>query len=198
MGKMTPELFSSWISPASLGASLVAGIIVLMVSVRTGWIERALRWATVGFGGIGAAMVLVPTGKQIAVEYDDFKTTISQLQEEKANLVAENSKLNSQIRLVSLLGDSNQKTAQEAITQIEKIKSQVSWADFLPSNPNSFGVAVSPDNPEFASTVARSLNVPESDVAKVFKDAGFTILKMPENGGSLSNVPATDLWVAPK
>jgi hypothetical protein len=195
---MTPEQFSNWLPPASLAVSLVAGFVVLMVSVRTGWIERAVKWATVGFGGIGAAMVLVPTGKQIAVQYDDFKTTISQLQNEKANLVAENAKLNSQISLVSLLGQDDKKTAKDAIAQIVKVKSEVPWADFLPSNPNSFAVAVSPDNPEFTSTVAKSLNVPESDVTKAFKDTGFTVLKASKNSGDLTNVPASELWVTPK
>lgn len=195
---MSPDQLSGWLPPVSLAVSLLAGFVVLMVSVRTGWIERALRWATVGFCGIGAAMVLVPTGKQIAVQYSDFKTTIAQLQDEKAELVVENAKLNSQIGLVSLLGQGDKKSAKEAIAEIVKVKSEVSWADFLPSNPNSFAVAVRPDNPEFASRVAKSLNVPEAAVIDAFKDSQFTILRTSTNGGDFSKTPASDLWVMPE
>lgn len=194
---MTPEQFGNWLPPVSIAACMVAGFAIVIVSARTGWVQQALKWATVSFAAIGALLVLTPKWNQVAVEYKDFKATISKLEEEKASLVAQNATLNSQISLVSYLGQADYKSAKDAVDQIEKTKSQVLWADFLPSSPGSFAISVSPESPEFTSVLANKLNVTETDVTRAFDDTGFTILKAP-TVGELSNTPASKLWVSPK
>ena len=44
---MEQELFGSWLLQAAMFLCVIAGLAMIVVTVRTGWILKAIAWTTV-------------------------------------------------------------------------------------------------------------------------------------------------------
>ncbi|TIR17092.1 MAG: hypothetical protein E5X33_26975 [Mesorhizobium sp.] len=192
---MTPLTYNAWLFQISLSACVVAGLAIVMVSVRTGWIAKAIAITTALYGLTGGLMILSPKWSEVVFEYKDFKTRISQLQDDNAKLASENTELHSQIQTVAALGEFGSGSAAAAINRIRDTRQSVHWAaQFLPADRDAYRLAISPDNADFANEFARKLNSTPEAVTQAFETSGYTILKKPTST-DLSNSDARSLWI---
>ncbi|MCG5477468.1 MAG: hypothetical protein KK478_00115 [Ensifer alkalisoli] len=194
---MTPEIYGSWLLQVAMSFCVVAGAATIIVSVRTGWILKAIAWSTVGFCSLGALMLLAPKWTSVAFEYGQLKTTITRLQEVNSQLVAEKATYQRQIQAVAQLKTGGFKTAQDAVASYTDIRNKVEWADFLPSDTTDYRLEVAPNNEKFANDLAEKLNTSPANVSRAFEDSGYTVLKQPTPADLESN-PASYLWVTPR
>lgn len=191
---MTPLNYNAWLFQAALSACVLAGFAIVVVSIRTGWITKAIAWATAAYALTGAVMLLSPKWSTVVFEYKDFKTTISQLETANSQLTAQNEVLHNQIRLVASLGKADTGTAQAAVAKIKDTREAVQWADFLPANTDAYRLAVPANNTTFATEIATKLNSSPEAVTKAFESSGYTILKQP-TANDLSTTDAKALWI---
>ncbi|RTL70600.1 MAG: hypothetical protein EKK41_12200 [Hyphomicrobiales bacterium] len=192
---MTPMAYSAWLFQASLSACVVAGVALVIVSVRTGWIAKAIAITTAIYGVAGGFMILSPKWSEVVFEYKDFKTRIAQLETDNKALADNNEDLNKQIRIVSAIGNVINGNAKEAVSKIDETRNSVEWAaGFLPASDEAYRLAVSPNDPSFANKIAAELNTSPEAVTKAFDSSGYTILKRPTSK-ELENTGAAALWI---
>jgi hypothetical protein len=193
---MTPEIYGSWLLQAAMPICVLAGLGIVIVTIRTSWLLKAIAWATVSFALIGGTMILAPKWTTIALEWGEFKANIAKLEEENARLVAANASFKQQIETVAQLGSDQFKTAKDAVATIAAVRDKVGWADFLPASGN-YRLEIAPNNANFAHEIATKLNASPADVSKAFEESGYTVLKQPTTT-DLENNPPRYLWVTPR
>lgn len=194
---MTPDQLTAWVLPIALATCVLMGFSTLVVSIRTAWIMRSIAWATVGFGLMGASVMLAPKWSQIVLEFGSFKAHVAQLNSENLRLASENARLNDQIAKVASLGTQQFGTAGEAIASIKNARDAAQWAGFLPDSPDAYRLEIPAKDPGFAASLGQALDVPADKVTEAFEQKGYTVLKVP-TAQDLAQSPANELWIAPK
>lgn len=194
---MTPETFNTWLVQAALTICVLGGLSVLVVSTRAGWIRKAVTWATVAFGCVGAMMILSPRWTKLAFEWNDFKAEIARLEQENQALSIANEQYASQIAKVSSLASAQFKSAEDFVATIRQTRDAVTWADFLPSEHNSYRVEVPTSDPKIGKTIAEILKANPDNATKALGAAGFKLLQ-PATEQDLKDSPVDALWVTPK
>lgn len=193
--KMTPEVFTSWLLPVALAACALAGFAVVSVCVRSGW-TQSITWALVSFGLIGAMMLLSPKWTTFALEYGDLRATVAELRQENTRLSAENAHYAEQIEKVSGIATAKFTSAQDLVETLKLTREAVGWADFLPANKSSYGVAISPESEQFKNTLSGIAGEGVGALSKLFEDNNWTVVK-PASSTDLSETPANALWITP-
>ncbi|PRA56678.1 hypothetical protein CQ062_08490 [Ochrobactrum sp. MYb68] len=193
---MTPDSINSWLSPAALLLAILLGASMISLSVRTGWLTKSIVWSLVVYGGVGAVLLMSPKWTTIALEYKDFKTQISQLEDEKSILQTTVSSLQDQIAKVAELNSLDNATAKQALATIDRARETVGWAKFLPATNNGIRIAVPSNDQIMMNSVSADLSIPESDIARILASKKYTLLQTVSEA-DLSKLPPSSLWFNP-
>lgn len=199
--KMVPEVAREWVLIAALSASILSGIAVLFVSLRTGWIARKIALLTLGYGFLGAILLSIPKANEIIVDIRGFKATIAKLEQQSDRLMAQNQALETQVdqfnddkKLLAKLSSDSSESAAQWVDQAERARSLVEWANFLPANRSSVKVAIGSYNAQDAQDLADKLDISVDDLVNLINSSGYTLLKKAEPT-QLQVSPATDVWL---
>ncbi|WP_435656092.1 hypothetical protein [Brucella pituitosa] len=193
---MTPDSFSAWLSPGAVAIAMCLGALIIIASVRDGWLSKSFVWATVFYGTVGAIMVLSPKWTTVAFEFKDFKAQIANLEDEKRSLQENVNSLKTQIAEVSELGSLGNVSAKQALAQIDKTRASVDWAKFLPTTNSGIKIAVQPNDMSVMQAISSDLNVPAEDIERVLNSKNYTLLKSLSQA-DLSKLPPSSLWFNP-
>lgn len=192
---MTPEDFMKWLLPLALTGCTIGGFAVIVVCIRGGW-RHPITWAVVSFGLIGSMMMLSPKWSTFAFEWGELKATVAQLREENTKLLADNTKYAQQINEVASIGSGEYGSAEDLVNSIEKARARVSWADFLPTGKQAYGVPVSLTSASSRKLLENQIGISAAIMEKALKDNNWTLVK-PATDVDLTQTPAASLWITP-
>jgi hypothetical protein len=193
---MTPEDLRDWTLPLAVAASAVAGFLIVSNTVRISWVKNSITWAIVTFGFLGAALLLSPKWERILLQWGELKAEIASLREQNTTLVAENSQLNSQIQMVSSLGNTNFRSAEDLVTKIATTRSMVDWAKFLPSGEKAYALSVEPGSPVFVDILKSEPSFDPLKLEELLKNNDLTLVQSALEV-DLQKQPPDSLWVMP-
>ena len=193
---LTAAQATEWMLPLGLVVAVLAGFLIIMVSLRTSWVTRAVALTTVGYAFLGGFLTLSPKWHSLTAKYDGKSGTIemASLQKKLLDSENENNLLRNQISQVTQLGKDDP-TAVTWIDKSKKVQKEVDWAKFITDQSNTAKVKVQPDDAA-VEKLAIALGLQPNEVGVAFKNTGLTILKDFDPQDAKKTF-ASDLWVNP-
>jgi hypothetical protein len=191
---MLAEDLKSWVAVGALIVTVVLGLAIVVASIRTAWIKKIIAGMTVTYAIVGLLFLSSPKWQGLVVEAWGFKAEMARLSQELDQRTAEVKTYQHQIADLQKLNDTKFASAADLLKAIAQTKERVSWAGFLPTNPDRFKVAVLPTDVEAMANLAKQLGVSQTVVANALQASSYELLK-PVDAGYLSKAQASDLWL---
>ena len=135
---MTPDIAHSWGIVFGVVACLIAGLAVMLVSVRTAWIAKTIAVLTVVYAVIGLLFLTTPKWTEVVIKLGDFEAKIAQLEAELSKVQTANADLQAQISLVAAADPQQQKTAADFVKAAQYARSKAEWAKSLPAKSSNY------------------------------------------------------------
>lgn len=195
---MTPAEAKDWMLPIGLAVTVLFGAAMLVVSVRASWITKAVAWTSIIYAVLGAGLTLSPKWEKFSAKAnaEGFEVQITKLQDDLRKAQEQNDILSREIALVSKLNSSDFASAGDVKRAIDTVATNVEWARFLPTDPKSYKVEVTPTDMSAYVNLADALGKTPQEVEAAVKGTGLTVLQTVPSA-ELSKVPADELWVSP-